>query len=79
MLQLAEQHDNLVTLEEGAIKGGAGSGVNEVLMAARRMTPVLNLGLPDRFISQGTQEEVRRDLALDADGIQAAIERWLNQ
>ncbi len=79
VLQLAEQHDNLVTLEEGAIKGGAGSGVNEVLMAARRMTPVLNLGLPDRFISQGTQEEVRRDLALDADGIQAAIERWLNQ
>lgn len=79
VLQMAEQHDNLVTLEEGAICGGAGSGVNEVLMAARRMTPVLNLGLPDRFISQGTQEEVRHDLGLDAEGIQRSIERWLAQ
>lgn len=76
VLQLAESHDMLVTLEEGAISGGAGSGVNEILMAARRMTPVLNLGLPDRFISQGTQDEVRHDLGLDAEGILAAIERW---
>ncbi len=78
ILQLAGQHENLVTLEEGAICGGAGSGVNEVLMAARRMTPVLNLGLPDKFIPQGTQEEVRHDLGLDAQGIQTAIQRWLN-
>lgn len=76
VLELAESHDMLVTLEEGAISGGAGSGVNEILMAARRMTPVLNLGLPDRFISQGTQEEVRHDLGLDAEGILAAIKRW---
>ncbi|MBS0910106.1 1-deoxy-D-xylulose-5-phosphate synthase [Tatumella sp. JGM118] len=76
VLELAESHDLLVTLEEGTISGGAGSGVNEILMAARRMTPVLNLGLPDRFISQGTQDEVRHDLGLDAEGILAAIERW---
>ncbi|MFC6378223.1 1-deoxy-D-xylulose-5-phosphate synthase [Tatumella terrea] len=76
VLELAESHDMLVTLEEGTISGGAGSGVNEILMAARRMTPVLNLGLPDRFISQGTQDEVRHDLGLDAEGILAAIERW---
>ena len=77
--QLAESHDMLVTLEEGAISGGAGSGVNEILMAARLMTPVLNLGLPDRFISQGTQEEVRHDLGLDAQGILDAIARWKTQ
>ena len=77
--QLAESHDMLVTLEEGAISGGAGSGVNEILMAARLMTPVLNLGLPDRFISQGTQEEVRHDLGLDAQGILDAIARWKAQ
>ncbi|GAA0510277.1 1-deoxy-D-xylulose-5-phosphate synthase [Tatumella terrea] len=76
VLELAESHDMLVTLEEGTISGGAGSGVNEILMAVRRMTPVLNLGLPDRFISQGTQDEVRHDLGLDAEGILAAIERW---
>jgi 1-deoxy-D-xylulose-5-phosphate synthase len=47
----------LVTLEENAIMGGAGSGVNELLMAHRRAVPVLNIGLPDFFIPQGTQEE----------------------
>jgi 1-deoxy-D-xylulose-5-phosphate synthase len=54
------RHDVLVTLEENAIMGGAGSGVNEVLMAHRKAVPVLNLGLPDFFIPQGTQEEARR-------------------
>ena len=39
--------------------GGAGSGVNEVLMANRKAVPVLNLGLPDHFIPQGTQDEAR--------------------
>lgn len=55
ILSMAESHDVLVTLEENAIMGGAGSGVNEVLMANRKAVPVLNLGLPDHFIPQGTQ------------------------
>ena len=57
--------------------GGAGSGVNEVLMARRRVVPVLNLGLPDFFIPQGTQEEAHADLGLDAAGIEAKIHAWL--
>ena len=57
--------------------GGAGSGVNEVLMAHRQAVPVLNLGLPDFFIPQGTQEEIRADLSLDAAGIEAKIASWL--
>ncbi|WP_241488340.1 1-deoxy-D-xylulose-5-phosphate synthase, partial [Winslowiella iniecta] len=79
ILELAASHESLVTLEEGAIKGGAGSGVNELLMAKRRPVPVLNIGLPDRFIPQGTQDEVRHDFQLDADGIRAQIARWLAQ
>lgn len=47
ILSLAKQHDILVTLEENAIMGGAGSGVNELLMQERCLVPVLNLGLPD--------------------------------
>ncbi|SUI51219.1 1-deoxy-D-xylulose-5-phosphate synthase [Serratia quinivorans] len=70
ILELAASHDALVTLEENAIMGGAGSGVNELLMARRRVVPVLNIGLPDFFVSQGSQEEVRSDLGLDAAGIQ---------
>ncbi|PLK96709.1 1-deoxy-D-xylulose-5-phosphate synthase, partial [Klebsiella pneumoniae] len=77
ILQLAGAHDALVTLEENAIMGGAGSGVNEVLMAHRRAVPVLNIGLPDYFIPQGTQEEIRADLGLDAAGIEAKIRDWL--
>ena len=77
ILQLAGEHDVLVTLEENAIMGGAGSGVNEVLMAHRRAVPVLNIGLPDYFIPQGTQEEIRADLGLDAAGIEAKIRDWL--
>jgi 1-deoxy-D-xylulose-5-phosphate synthase len=79
ILELAASHDALVTLEENAIMGGAGSGVNELLMAKRRMVPVLNIGLPDFFVSQGSQEEVRVDLGLDAAGIQRQIEVWLAQ
>ena len=77
ILQLAADHDVLVTVEENAIMGGAGSGVNELLMAHRRVVPVLNIGLPDFFIPQGTQEEVRADLGLDAAGIEAKITAWL--
>ena len=77
ILNLAETHDVLVTLEENAIMGGAGSGVNEVLMANRNVVPVLNLGLPDHFIPQGTQDEARAAIGLDAVGIEAKIRTWL--
>ncbi len=75
--ELAQNHDLLVTLEENALMGGAGSGVNEVVMAKRLAIPVLNLGLPDCFIPQGTQEEIRHDLGLDAEGIERRIAEWL--
>jgi 1-deoxy-D-xylulose-5-phosphate synthase len=71
--QLANTHDILVTLEENAIMGGAGSGVVEYLMKQKLMKPVLNLGLPDKFIAQGTQEELHAELGLDAAGIEKSI------
>ena len=79
VLEMAASHQALITLEEGAIKGGAGSGVNELLMAKRRPVPVLNIGLPDRFIPQGSQQEIQHDLMLDAEGIRQQIEDWLAQ
>ncbi|GAB7193794.1 1-deoxy-D-xylulose-5-phosphate synthase [Dickeya oryzae] len=74
---LAASHDVLVTLEENAVMGGAGSGVNEYLMANRLPVPVLNLGLPDTFIPQGSQAEIRTELSLDAAGIERRIRNWL--
>ncbi|WP_034947410.1 1-deoxy-D-xylulose-5-phosphate synthase [Erwinia oleae] len=77
--ELAASHEALITLEEGTIKGGAGSGVIEALMARRMLVPVLTIGLPDEFIPQGTQEEIRQDYQLDAEGIEQQISRWLAQ
>lgn len=78
VLALAKRHASLVTLEENAIMGGAGSAVNELLMARRQTVPVLNLGLPDFFIPQGTQEEIRADLGLNSQGIVSRIQSWLH-
>ncbi|ADZ41605.1 TPA: 1-deoxy-D-xylulose-5-phosphate synthase [Yersinia enterocolitica] len=77
ILELAASHQILVTVEENAIMGGAGSGVNELLMAKRQLVPVLNLGLPDHFVPQGEQDEMRAEFGLDAAGIQRQIEAWL--
>ncbi|MHC6526567.1 1-deoxy-D-xylulose-5-phosphate synthase [Vibrio proteolyticus] len=77
--QLATDHDVLVTLEENAIAGGAGAGVLEFLMQEKRLKPVLNLGLPDKFIAQGTQEELHAELGLDAAGIEQAIQTYLDK
>ncbi|MDN8904671.1 transketolase C-terminal domain-containing protein, partial [Staphylococcus aureus] len=51
--EVAERHDALVTVEEGAIMGGAGSAVTEALNAMGIVRPVLQLGLPDVFIEHG--------------------------
>lgn len=75
--QLAINHQALVTVEENAIMGGAGSGVNEFVMLKRLQVQVLNIGLPDHFIPQGSQEEIRSDLGLDGVGIRRQIETWL--
>ncbi|MCP3323521.1 1-deoxy-D-xylulose-5-phosphate synthase [Aeromonas hydrophila] len=77
VLSLAATHDQFVTLEDNAIMGGAGSAVNELLMRSKQCKPVLNLGLPDRFVEQGTQEEIYALLGLDGAGIQRSIEQWL--
>ncbi len=75
--ELVQTHDLLVTVEENAIAGGAGSGVIEYLMQSRQLLPVLQIGLPDQFISQGTQQELHKALQLDAEGIEAQIHHYL--
>ncbi|MFM5554654.1 1-deoxy-D-xylulose-5-phosphate synthase [Aeromonas veronii] len=77
VLSLAASHDHFVTIEDNAIMGGAGSAVNELLMRNKQCKPVLNLGLPDRFVEQGTQQEIYALLGLDDAGIQRSIESWL--
>jgi 1-deoxy-D-xylulose-5-phosphate synthase len=71
--ELAESHELLVTVEENVVAGGAGCAVNQFLQAKRILMPVLNLGLPDAFIEQGTREELLALCGLDAQGIAASI------
>ena len=73
LLQVAQTHDALVTLEEGAVMGGAGSAVLEALQAAGVMLPVLQLGLGDTFIEHGDPARLLSMQGLDAAGIQASI------
>ncbi len=75
LLEVAARHDALVTLEEGAIMGGAGSAVLEALAAAKVVLPVLQLGLPDAFIEHGDPGKLLSLQGLDAPGIQASIAR----
>ncbi|MHB0774793.1 1-deoxy-D-xylulose-5-phosphate synthase [Halomonas sp. WWR20] len=73
VLAAARRHTLLVTLEENVVAGGAGSAVNELLMAEGITAQVLNLGIPDSFIEHGKPAELLHECGLDADGIEAAI------
>ena len=74
VLELAGSHQLLVTIEENAVQGGAGSAVTELLHARGITLPVLQLGLPDVYIDHGDQTQMLADCGLSADGIAVAIE-----
>ena len=73
LLEVAASHDALVTVEEGALMGGAGSAVLEALAAAGVLRPVLQLGLPDVFIEHGDPARLLALQGLDAAGIERAV------
>ena len=73
LLKVAAEHEALVTLEEGAVMGGAGSAVLEALAAANLMREVLQLGLRDEFIEHGDPAKLLALQGLDAPGIEAAV------
>jgi len=73
LLDLADRHDAIVTVEDASLMGGAGSAVQEALQAAGRVLPVLSLGLPDRFIEHGDPVKLMAMHGLDAAGIEASV------
>ncbi|MFZ2738736.1 MAG: 1-deoxy-D-xylulose-5-phosphate synthase [Burkholderiaceae bacterium] len=73
LLQVAAEHEALVTLEEGAVMGGAGSAVLEALQVAGLLKPVLQLGLKDEFTEHGDPAKLLAQQGLDAKGIAASI------
>jgi 1-deoxy-D-xylulose-5-phosphate synthase len=80
LAEVAGRHEALVTVEEGALMGGAGSAVAEALQAAGLQRPLLQLGLPDRFIEHGDPARLLALLGLDATGIERSVrERFAAQ
>jgi 1-deoxy-D-xylulose-5-phosphate synthase len=76
VLAAAASHARLVTVEENAVAGGAGSGVNELLAAAGVAAEILNIGLDDCFVEHGTREECLHLAGLDLEGIMAQVVRF---
>ena len=76
ILALAARHRAFVTIEENAIQGGAGSAVGELLASEGVQLPLLQLGIPDRFIEHGSRDSCLTAAGLDPAGLSASIERW---
>lgn len=79
IFDIAKTHKTLVTIEENAIQGGAGSAVNEFILTKKLKCDMLNIGLPDVFIQQGNQTEIRDEMGLTADKITRKIKNFIKQ
>jgi 1-deoxy-D-xylulose-5-phosphate synthase len=76
ILDLAGRHRAFITLEENAVQGGAGSAVAELLAAEGLSLPLLQIGIPDRFIEHGSRDSCLAAAGLDAQSLGATVERW---
>ena len=77
LLELAQENDLLVTLEDNARSGGAGSAICEALAAHQVQVPLLMLGLPDHFIEHGSREELLAQIGLDTPGVLRSVQKRL--
>jgi 1-deoxy-D-xylulose-5-phosphate synthase len=76
VIALAARHRAIVTIEENATLGGAGSAIGELLASVGLQVPLLQLGIPDRFIEHGSRDSCLVAAGLDTAGLSASIERW---
>src|ERR1700730_11773474 len=76
VIAVASRHRAIITIEENATIGGAGSAVGELLASAGLLIPLLSLGIPDRFIEHGSRDRCLIDAGLDTAGLTSSIDRW---
>jgi 1-deoxy-D-xylulose-5-phosphate synthase len=76
VMRLAGTHAALVTMEENAVAGGAGSAVIELLANCATTLPTLTLGIPDRFIEHGSREDCLVAAELDLSSLESAVRRF---
>jgi 1-deoxy-D-xylulose-5-phosphate synthase len=75
-LAVAGRHSAIITIEENAVMGGAGSAVGELLCAAGMQVPLLHIGIPDRFIEHGSRDTCLAAAGLDLAGLSTSVDRW---
>ncbi len=75
--EIVQSHTTLVTIEENVVAGGAGSAINEYLLAQHCTLPILNLGLPNHFVEQGERDTLIHLYQLDAEGIIDSIQQFI--
>jgi 1-deoxy-D-xylulose-5-phosphate synthase len=76
VIAVASRHRAIVTIEENAVMGGAGSAVGETLAAAGVQVPTLHIGIPDRFIEHGSRDTCLAAAGLDLAGLNDSVDRW---
>lgn len=79
IFEMAAQYKVLITVEENAVAGGAGCGINEVLSRHQLPIPTLNIGIPDHFYEQGSRDECLAECGLNSFGIIRSIRTFLQQ
>lgn len=73
--KLANNYDTIVTIEDGAVTGGFGSAINEALKDNSKGLTIINLGVPDQWVSHGKVDELRKECGFDTDGIIKAVKQ----
>jgi 1-deoxy-D-xylulose-5-phosphate synthase len=76
--QLQQKHGLIVTIEDNVVKGGAGSGVNEVLAQLKSSVNILNLGLPDSYQNHGSRDDLLQEAQIDSNGIIKRVREFMN-
>ncbi|MCL6099675.1 MAG: 1-deoxy-D-xylulose-5-phosphate synthase [Bacteroidetes bacterium] len=76
---ISSRFEKIVTLEESSIIGGMGAGILEYFSEKNYKNDILRIGLPDKFVDHGTQEELHKILEIDPDGIKEKVKKFLKK
>jgi 1-deoxy-D-xylulose-5-phosphate synthase len=77
--KVCQQHSHLITLEENAVMGGAGSAVNEYIASKTYEVKIKNFGIPDRFIEHGDPKDLLQRAGLTAETMMESIKRFIHR
>ena len=76
--ELSKTHEYFITLEDNVVTGGAGSAVNEYIIEKGLDVDIINLGIPDKIISHGSQDELYTEIGLDKKSLEIKINELYN-